>query len=96
MFLFVEFIFILLMVFIEFMDLMLFILFMFSVRELGGCCNKLVRVFRLGDFDWGVLGFNRELKLVLFCEMDGGVVLIGVCGRLIVKELFYTLSNFIK
>lgn len=92
----VEFIFILPMVPIELMDPMLPTLPMPPVRELGGCCNRLARVSRLGDSDWGVLGFNRELKLVSLCEMDGGAVPTGVCGRPTVKELFHTLSNLIK
>lgn len=91
-----EFIFILPMVPIELMDPMLPTLPMPPVRELGGCCNRLARVSRLGDSDWGVLGFNRELKLVSLCEMDGGAVPTGVCGRPTVKELFHTLSNLIK
>lgn len=92
----VEFIFILPMVPIELMDPMLPTLPMPPVRELGGCCNRLARVSRLGDSDWGVLGFNRELKLVSLCEMDGGAVPTGVCGRPTVKELFHKLSNLIK
>lgn len=92
----VEFMFILPMVPIELMDPMLPTLPMPPVRELGGCCNRLARVSRLGDSDWGVLGFNRELKLVSLCEMDGGAVPTGVCGRPTVKELSHMLSNLIK
>lgn len=67
---------------IELIDPMLPTLPMPPVRELGGCCCiRFTRVSRLGDSDWGVLGFRRELKLASLCEMEGGAVPTGVCGR---------------